>query len=401
MWVAIVAVVGATGVVTMSLRREAPAPPPIAEPVPVSAPPAAAAASPSQPAEPEPPLPPAPVAAATPGPAAPPPGAPATSLEEVVGSSVPAVVAIEAASSRGSGFFVAPDTIVTNAHVVQGASYVTVKLPAGASLQGRVATSSTDVDLAVVRVSGGRADQPALPLGAMSDVRVGQEVIAIGSPLGLLQNTVTRGIVSGVRSTGAVVLIQTDAAINRGNSGGPLIDRRGRVIGVTTLKIGANAESLGFAVAIDHVRSVLSGGQPARPSVPATPQSTAMPLLPAAPSTADRLRDEGAAAYEQTVQALARRADQLDEYWTRFRAACVNGAVTSSGDRPWFSLFERRPPMQTGIAECSAWLRDIDQLAGVVRSEMKRAEEAARRAAVYPGQLREIRRKFKMEWTGW
>ena len=91
-----------------------------------------------------------------------------------------------------------------------------------------------------------------LPLGQVASVRTGQEVIAIGSALGL-QNTVTRGIVSARRQAGRVVLLQTDAAINRGNSGGPLLDRNGVVLGVTTLKMGGQAEGLGFAVAADHV----------------------------------------------------------------------------------------------------------------------------------------------------
>jgi S1-C subfamily serine protease len=407
-WVAIAAIVVATGAVTFSLQRLQTPPPAFAEPVTAPADrPAARPAAASEPATPLEP-PPASERVGALSPAAPDPAAPAptsvpaaSSLEEVVGASLPAVVAIEAGNARGSGFFVTPDTIVTNAHVVQGASFVTVRVAGGPPLSGNVATRANEVDLAIVRVAGGKTDQPAIPLGAMSDVRVGQEVIAIGSPLGLLQNTVTRGIVSAVRSAGGVVLIQTDAAINHGNSGGPLIDRRGRVIGVTTLKVGVNAESLGFAVAIDHARALLAGGQPVRPPTQAAPQGAGVPLLPPARSTADAMREEGAAAYEQVVQALARRADQLDDYWGRFKASCVNGSVATTGDRPWFSLYERRPPMQTGIAECSAWLRDLDQLAGGVRSAMKDADAAARRAAVYPGQLRDIRRRYRLEWSGW
>jgi S1-C subfamily serine protease len=83
-------------------------------------------------------------------------------------------------------------------------------------------------------------------------------VVAIGSALGVLQNTVTRGILSAVLTDGGVTLIQTDAAINPGNSGGPLLDRNGQVVGVNTLKLGA-AASIGFAVAADHVRAIVEG----------------------------------------------------------------------------------------------------------------------------------------------
>ena len=113
------------------------------------------------------------------------------------------------------------------------------------------------------------------------------------------------------------------------------------------------------------------------------------------------MRDEGAVMYERTLQALARRADQIDEHWDRFKAACFNTPVAASGDREWFVVFDRRPSLQAGIPGCGAWLNDIDQLAGGVRATMNAAEEAARRAAVYPGRLRDLRRKYKMEWSGW
>jgi serine protease Do len=87
-------------------------------------------------------------------------------------------------------------------------------------------------------------------------VEVGQDVIAIGSPLGL-EGTVTRGIVSGLRSLGKIPLVQIDAAINPGNSGGPLLDASGQVIGVNTLKLRpSTAESLGFAIGVDHVKAL-------------------------------------------------------------------------------------------------------------------------------------------------
>ncbi len=132
------------------------------------------------------------------------------------------------ARSRGTGFFVAPDRVLTNAHVVEGQSSVQLQVGA-ATYTARVAA-----DVAGHRPGHPRGRQRRIRrsrccrLGTATTARVGQEVIAIGSALGVLSNTVTRGIVSAVRQVGAVTLIQTDAAINPGNSGGPLVDRDGR-----------------------------------------------------------------------------------------------------------------------------------------------------------------------------
>ena len=196
-----------------------------------------------------------------------------SSFEEIVGNAASAVVSIEAGSSRGTGFFVSPELIVTNAHVVENNGFVMVKLSNGTSMPARVLRTSPVVDIAIVSPNAPQPGQSVVPMGSWSSARPGQEVIAIGSALGVLQNTVTRGIVSAVRNANGVMLIQTDAAINPGNSGGPLIDRSGRVIGITTLKASMNSESLGFAVAIDHAKALLEGrpaeliGAPAGSSV--------------------------------------------------------------------------------------------------------------------------------------
>jgi len=181
------------------------------------------------------------------------------SLEDVVSNSLPAIVSIETREGRGSGFFAAPGTIITNRHVVGGNVSVTVRLATGAAIPGRVETVSQDFDLALVRVSGADPLQPVLPLGSVNGVRPGQEVIAIGLALGVFQNTVTRGIVSAIRRAGPAVVLQTDAAINPGNSGGPLLNRSGQVIGINSMKIAGSAESLGFAIAIDHAKSFWPG----------------------------------------------------------------------------------------------------------------------------------------------
>jgi hypothetical protein len=220
----------------------------------------------------------------------------------------------------------------------------------------------------------------------------------------MLQNTVTRGIVSGLRNAGGVMLIQTDAAINRGNSGGPLLDRSGRVIGIATLKmVPAGAESLAFAVAIDHVRPLLDGKALDRTSVGATsPQAN--PLAGAfrpALSQSDAMRDHGAAQYERVMQAAARRADSLDDYWQRFRAACRPSVAANAGDREWFGVWQHPPVINTSDLRCMQWLADVTKIAEGVRSVMSQADEDARAADVYPGVQRDLRRKYRMDWDGW
>ena len=325
------------------------------------------------------------------------------SFEDIIGNASAAVVSIETASGRGSGFFVAPDLIITNAHVVEGNSSVTLRMSDGTTASARVLRSSPEVDIAIVRVNQPRLAQPTMSLGTVNGTRAGQEVIAIGSALGMLQNTVTRGIVSAVRNAGGVILIQTDAAINRGNSGGPLIDRGGKVIGITTLKMASNSESLGFAVAIDHARPLLEG-RPAELVAPPAggPQSTPLSgAFGSARSQTDLIRDDGAAQFERVMQAAARRADSLDDYWTRFRNACRATAAPNGGDREWFGVWDRPPSFNTADAQCSRWLSDIAQLAGAVRTAMTSADETARTASVYPGVRRELRRKYKLDWDGW
>jgi S1-C subfamily serine protease len=135
-------------------------------------------------------------------------------LEELVSKVVPAVAFVQAGQNRGTGFFISHDKLLTNAHVVGGQTSVNLQL-GEKSYSARVINISTGSDLAVLQVYNTSLNQPVLTLGSVSSARVGEEVIAVGSALGVLSNTVTRGIVSAVRKAGPVTLIQTDAAINR------------------------------------------------------------------------------------------------------------------------------------------------------------------------------------------
>src|SRR5215212_5770613 len=162
----------------------------------------------------------------------------------------------------GSGFVVDPKgTILTNYHVVQGMSGIMVKLQSGEQLRGTVVGFDVETDVAVIKVNPAK-DLPAITLGNSDDAQVGDWVLAIGSPFGLEQ-TVTAGIISTKeRQTdpGASFrrFIQTDAAINRGNSGGPLVNMRGEVIGINSQIATSTGDynGIGFALPTNIASSV-------------------------------------------------------------------------------------------------------------------------------------------------
>ena len=221
--------VGAAGYIALTSRRQGPD---VESPPPTSGASAAAAA-------------PAPEASAN--------------LEDTIGLAVESVVSIISDEGRGSGFLVDPKTVITNHHVVGGSKNVLVKLSSGSALSGTVERIAESHDLALIRLDRELPDRRSLELLSVSALRVGQEVYIIGSPMGVLESSVTRGIVSAIRPFEGATLVQTDAAINPGNSGGPLVDRSGRVVGIATMKV-AEGESIGFAVAADHARELLQGG---------------------------------------------------------------------------------------------------------------------------------------------
>ncbi|HEX9416814.1 MAG TPA: trypsin-like peptidase domain-containing protein [Gaiellaceae bacterium] len=169
--------------------------------------------------------------------------------------------------SQGSGFvYDASGDIITNEHVAAGASSISVRFSNGASYDARLVGSDPSTDLAVIKVDAPRSVVSPLTLGDSGGLSVGDSVVAIGSPFGL-EETVTSGIVSALHrqmsSPNGFAIndsIQTDAAINHGNSGGPLLNTQGRVVGVNAQiksDSGGN-EGVGFAIPSNTVRSVVS-----------------------------------------------------------------------------------------------------------------------------------------------
>jgi 2-alkenal reductase len=183
--------------------------------------------------------------------------------------------------SSGSGVIISPDGyIVTNNHVVEGANSLAVILSDGTQLPARLISTDIFADLAVVKADG--TMQAVATIGNSDNLKSGETVIAIGSPLGEFRNTVTVGVIS---ATGRALdtgngyfmedLLQTDAAINQGNSGGPLVNLNGEVVGINTLIVrGGNgstavAEGLGFAIPANTMRfiaeRIIAQGYFARP----------------------------------------------------------------------------------------------------------------------------------------
>ena len=194
----------------------------------------------------------------------------------------PGVVSIQVTSQAsgtvlGSGFVIDTDGyIVTNYHVVEGASQVEVHFPSGLKVYGSVVSVDLDSDIALIKVDVSADQLTPIPLGDSDQVRVGQSVVAIGNPYGL-SGTMTVGIVSArgrtlesIRQTGSGAffsagdLIQTDATINPGNSGGPLLNLNGEVIGINrAIQTSGNLTStvsntgIGFAVSSNILKTVL------------------------------------------------------------------------------------------------------------------------------------------------
>jgi len=384
-------IVAGLAVAALVWPRTRPAPAPAAPAVPAipsgsAAPAAAAVQNPV----------PAPLAVASPA------AASGSGLEEVVARGTAAVVVVETARGKGSAFFVSADTLVTNVHVVSGSSYVTIRKSSGETATAYVGATAADYDLALLKLASPVAGQTTLPLGSAATLRAGQEVLAIGSPLGL-QNSVTRGIVSGLRQMGPVTVVQTDAAINPGNSGGPLLDRQGNAIGVNTFILNSGtgqsgSQGLNFAVAIDHVKALLEGRSPAEGALRA--DSSAGPVR-ATPSESDQQQLQGLNLYEARLVQLARAADTLDQTWARMLAVGFQGRVEGQFERGWYALWTDGALQGSVVRGYEGTMRQVRANAETIKRLCLSADEDARRAGVLPGHRRDLRRKYHLDCPGW
>ena len=180
--------------------------------------------------------------------------------EKIVEIAAPAVVRLKRPDGWGTGFFITDTGVIaTNAHVASGLQTMVVQDPAGNQSEATVVYVSDDLDFALLKADG--RNLPHLTLAALDSIRQGQPVLAIGNPGGGMPNTVTKGIVSAVGPYGdrQGTWIQTDAAINQGNSGGPLLNSHAEVIGINTLKPGRQeTQGIGFALSSEDLTTILA-----------------------------------------------------------------------------------------------------------------------------------------------
>ena len=325
------------------------------------------------------------------------PGTTGASLEDMIDRAMPSIVLVETASGRGSAFYVRHDTLITNVHVVQQDGYVTLRRMDGSSVTARVQTRAPNFDIAILKVAQASPSQPFLTMGSTSTLKPGQEVIVIGSALGTLQNSVSRGIVSGLRNSGGVTLVQSDAAANPGNSGGPMLDRNGRVVGVLTAGYQGQ-QGLNFGVSIDHARDILEGRETNLGS-----GATGLANIENAGQRpeSDRRQQQGEQDFMRRVGSAEQAAPQLDQAWQRFRGICYKNPIRGSYDREWFSVFAPGAVPGDAAAGCIDYYQSMLTEMNKFRDFMRTAVQDARRANVLPGTIRDTLRSKRLQSDAW
>jgi len=170
-----------------------------------------------------------------------------------------AIFAVKTENGHGSGFIINPDGYaITNNHVIENRNFFDAIFADGKTIRVNVIATFPDKDIALLKLTG--SNYSYLPLANKDEIKVGEDVFAVGTPIALgLSQSVSKGIISGVRETGKIHLIQTDASVNPGNSGGPLILKNGKVVGVVSMKLSAiGIEGLGFAISADEIISTFN-----------------------------------------------------------------------------------------------------------------------------------------------
>jgi S1-C subfamily serine protease len=316
-------------------------------------------------------------------------------LEELVERAMPAVVQVATATHYGSGFFIAPDLVATNQHVVAGAIAVTVTIQGGQKLSGRVAQSSPDYDLALVQVVGTAPAGATLTLGDSKKLRLGQGIVALGWAQTLTQSSMTRGVVTGLRRDGVRNLVQTDAIPHEGDSGGPLLDKAGQVVGITTFRSETITRAYGFALAINDAKPFVD-------RIAGTATASSLDAARGDGRTEVQRHDASTEKYASTLAAIAEKAAELDIIWSRYRTACGIAAVPAGQSREWFALYKAESPLhRSEPGGCASALAGIERQATTVRIAMIAAEEAARQGDVYPGTRRDLRRRYRLDYAAW
>jgi S1-C subfamily serine protease len=319
--------------------------------------------------------------------------APAGSIEEMVDRVMPAIVLIETTTGRGSGFFITRDTLITNVHVVQNDGYVTLRRMDGSTTDARVETRAPAFDIAILKVAQPSPAQAVIPMATAQGLRPGQEIIVIGSALGTLQNSVSRGIVSGLRTSGGATLVQTDAAVNPGNSGGPMLDRNGNVVGITTMGY-KGAEGLNFGVAIDHARDLLEGRQT---NLGSARGLTDIQSQSSSGSESDRQQQQGNDQLRARLGQMTSAAGQIDAGWQRFRKECFQARISGSYDREWFAVLVPRGMPADAAGGCTSYYSSLESNITQFKGLMQQLLRDARQAGVLPGTVRDALRQSRLE----
>lgn len=330
---------------------------------------------------------------------------PVLTVEQVVQQALPAVVTVQAGAASGSGFFItASGIVVTNRHVVENSSQVSVTTGKGETIPSEAIFVHPTKDLALIKLKAGT--YPYLHLGDPRFVNVGADVVAIGSPglpgsSTLLPNTVTKGIVSAFRKSNTYgLLLQTDVNINHGNSGGPLLNLRGEVVGVNTLGFReGGATGLNFALFSSEVLQMLKENfqyepdyQKETPPLPGevaqtqgiqvpggatTQMSTGIqvpgstPLAPALSSTAATTTPPTKTAVTITSEPVGAEisVDGQFDSSTPSKLLLTAGEHTVQVSRPGFKPWERKITVEPGAEKTLNALLESDQPPAVPKKE--------------------------------
>ena len=272
------------------------------------------------------------------------------SVADVVENALPSVVHIIAGSSSGTGFIVNESgLVVTNKHVVDGASQVNLRLASGGNFRGSVTERHRSLDLAYIEIDAGRSFTP-IAIGDSTTVRVGEDVIAIGFPLGSSlgqEPTVSVGIVSAKRND----RLQTDASLNPGNSGGPLLNTYGQAIGVVTSRVdstdsGRAVSGIAFAIPINEVKSGLGRQASSSGSTPPTPTPTPLPAIGPTPDLqATKSAIQTVDAHRRQAEQATRTAIEAQQEAERY-AASLEPPESQNCPRPLQQCRQRQHPHQ-------------------------------------------------------